>query len=400
MNRSRRQGTLLCAAALVTVFLLFGQPEACRRGAAEGLQLCGGALLFGIFPFLIVSNLVVSSGCAAVLAAPLRPVARLLGCRQPGGAAVLLLGLAGGFAPAAAAAGGLYQSGQLDRRDAALLLAAAAGSSPSFVILTVGGQMLGSTGLGVRLWGCQLAASWAAALVYRLVRRAQSGRGYATKGGRNGASWGPVRENAPEQPPFVLRQQAEVTAPPRSQEARGADRSPASDAARPGGGLPAAIGNAAVTYLRLCGFVVYFRMISSAAGAFLPQEAAFLPAIFLEVSSGCSLAAQQPVYAAYWCSAALSLLGGSVLLQMRAICPAEISLRPLLATRPLQLALALGLLRLTLGSGQTAAVYNSLSARVVTLPRLPLPCAALLFAVCLLACDQLCRTLQAAQKRV
>ncbi len=358
MNSQHRSAALSCAAAAITTFLIFAAPQASRDAAVQGLALCGGSLLLGIFPFLVVSNLVVSSGCADALAIPFWPAARLLGGHSKDGAAALLLGALGGFAPAAAAVSGLYRQGRLDKTAAELLLAAAAGSSPSFVILSVGGQMLGRTGLGVRLYLCQLAAAYASVLVYRLLTQ---------RGGRRLHPAPLISDPPPDQP-------------------------------RPS--VPAAIGDAALTYVRLCGFVIYFRILTGACTALLPQKTAILPALFLEVSTGCSLAAGLPVYAVYGCCAALSVQSISVLLQLRAICPPELSLRPLLLIRPLHLVLSLGLLRLSLSGDQAETVFNSLEARVVTLPRLPMPAGLLLFALCLLLCDQLSRTLQTAQKRL
>ena len=71
--RQHAKGAALCFAAAATVFLLFAQPGACRAAAAEALALCGAPLLLGVYPFLIVSNLIAGSGAAPVLAVPLRP---------------------------------------------------------------------------------------------------------------------------------------------------------------------------------------------------------------------------------------------------------------------------------------------------------------------------------------
>ncbi len=354
--RQHAKGAALCFAAAVTVFLLFAQPGACRTAAAEALALCGAPLLVGVYPFLIVSNLIAGSGAAPVLAVPLRPAARVLGCRSQSAAAVLLVGALGGFAPAGAAAAGLYRRGEVTAREAALLLAAAAGSSPSFVMLSVGQGMLGSLAVGMRLYFCQLAAAWlSTGLIARLMRQGPARAGICT---------------ADETPQPAL--------PPVT--------------------LSSAIGDASLTYIKLCGFVVYFRIMAGALAAYLPAQFSALPAILLEVSSGCQAAAALPQHAAYACCAALSVQGLSVLAQLRTLCPAAVSLRPLLAIRPLHLALSLGLFRLSLCGGRTADVYSSLESRVIALPRLPLPCTVLLFILCLLLCGRLCRALQQAEK--
>ena len=92
--------------------------------------------------------------------------------------------------------------------------------------------------------------------------------------------------------------------------------------------LDAVIAQAAVTYLKLCGFVLYFRLLAAGCGALLPQPWAALPAMLLEVCSGCDQAARTGLWASTLCCAALSVQGVSVLLQVRTICPPEVSLGP------------------------------------------------------------------------
>ena len=363
--RERWRGILMCATAAVTAVVLFVRPQMCRDAAAQGLQLCGGPLLIGIFPFLIVSKLIADSGCAAMLARPLHPLARLLGCRHKAGAAVLLLGGAGGFASAASAAADLYNRNEITGNEASLLLAAAAGSSPAFVILTVGQQMLGSQLLGIQLYLAQLLAAYLSVFCYRVV----TGR---SKRQTDRAAAADIDDA--------------VDIGDRRLEPRAVSHT------------AEAIGAAALTYLKLCGFIVYFRIISVAVSSFFSAETAFLPLLLLEVSSGCNAAALRPIDAVYWCCAALSLQGGSVLLQIRAICPAGISLAPLLWIRPVHLALSLLFLRTMLQSSTTVDVLNSLESRIVAMPRLSPECALLLFGACLLVCTQLCHTLQAMEK--
>ena len=141
--------------ALLTAALPFAAPAACAQALREGLALCGGPLLLSLFPFLIVSTLLVRSGGGEVLGGFLRPAARLAGARAPCAGGVLLMGLVGGFAPAANAAAQAVRTGRLSPQEAANLLPACICSGPSFVILTVGEGMgccgrLSSAGCTVR----------------------------------------------------------------------------------------------------------------------------------------------------------------------------------------------------------------------------------------------------------
>lgn len=346
MSRENKLGRWgLAGAAVLTGVLPFAAPGECAEALAEGLALCGGGLLVSLFPYLIVSVLLVRSGAAGVLGAFLTPAARLCGVRARAAGGVLLMGLVGGFAPAANAAAEAVRAGELTPAEAAALLPACICSGPSFVVLTVGGEMLESTGLGVRLFLAQVLAGYLAAFILRLGRR---------------RAFSPVGQ--------------------------GTARS-ASGAA---GGLDQVIAGAAVAYLKLCGFVLYFRFLAAGLGALLPGGAATALAMVLEVCSGCDLAARSGRWAAWICCAALSLQGASVLLQIRTLCPKEISFRPLLAARLLHLPLSLGLFRLFLPGG-AADVFSTLPPQVVPLRRVPPDCAALAFLGCCLVVCWLCK---------
>ena len=330
MNRSWNfRRGALLALAGYTAFLVFAAPQRCADALQAGLRLCGGPLLVSLFPFLIVSALAAGCGAGQWLGFVFRPAARLMGIRAKGAGGVLLIGALGGFAPAAVAASEAVRTGQLTSRQASALLPACVCSGPSFVILTVG----------------QLLAGY---LTAALLCRMQGGAGQA--------------------PPA----QGETIQLPA---------------------LDAVIAQAAVTYLKLCGFVLYFRLLAAGCGALLPQPWAALPAMLLEVCSGCDQAARTGLWASTLCCAALSVQGVSVLLQVRPICPAEISLRPLLAARSLHLPLSVALF--WLGSTvpvQAVQTFTTLTERVVVLRRVPLDCALLAFAVCCITVEELARS--------
>ena len=346
MNRSWNfwRGVLLALAGY-TAFLVFAAPQRCADALQAGLRLCGGPLLVSLFPFLIVSALAAGCGAGQWLGFVFRPAARLMGIRAKGAGGVLLIGALGGFAPAAVAAAQAVRTGQLTPRQASALLPACVCSGPSFVILTVGEQMLGSRALGVRLFAAQLLAGYLTAAV---LCRMQGGAGQC------------------------LPAKAEDIPLPT---------------------LDAVVAQAAVTYLKLCGFVLYFRLLAAGAETLLPKPWLVLPAMLLEVCSGCDCASRTGLWASTLCCAALSVQGASVLLQVRTICPPEVSLGPLLAARVLHLPLSLALFWLVMpGTEQAVQAFSTLSGRVAVMHRVPLDCALLAFAVC-------CITVAELQKR-
>jgi hypothetical protein len=268
------------------------------------------------------------------------------------------MGLTGGFAPAANTTAQCFGSGQIDAEEAADLLPACIGSGPSFVVLSVGTGMLGSAALGVRLFAAQaLAGCLTAGVLHRARRKKRNTQKLRERAEPANAAAAPAKNKAEILP------------------------------------LTRVIADAAMTYLRLCGFILYFRFLAGGLGALLPERWRAYPAMLLEVCSGCALAAQTGRWASYLCCAALSLQGVSALLQVRAICPKEISFGPLLAARALHLPLALGLFRLMLPRG-TADVFSTLSARVIPKARVPADCALLAFFGCCVVACRLCRALE------
>ena len=275
-------GLFLLGAA--TAALVFAAPQTCAEAFRQGLVLCGGPLLVSLFPFLVVSALIMRSGAGEVLGVLLWPVVRCIGLRSRSAGSVLLIGLVGGFAPAAAATAEAVRSRELTSQEASALLPACICSGPSFVILTVGEQLLGSRTAGVCLFAAQVLAGWLTAALLCRVR------------------------GIPE--PLPAPPAAAQTEPPPA--------------------LDTILAQAAVTYLKLCGFVLYFRLLAAGCGLLLPAVFAPFPAMLLEVCSGCDYAARTGLWASGLCCAALSVQGASVLLQVRTLCPPEVSLRSLL----------------------------------------------------------------------
>ena len=165
---------------------------------------------------------------------------------------------------------------------------------------------------------------------------------------------------------------------------------PAAAQTEPPPALDTILAQAAVTYLKLCGFVLYFRLLAAGCGLLLPAALAPFPAMLLEVCSGCDYAARTGLWASGLCCAALSVQGASVLLQVRTLCPPEVSFKPLLWGRALHLPLSLALFYLGLPE-RAVESFNTLCNRVVPMRRVPTDCALLVFAVCCITACEACR---------
>ena len=324
--------------------LLFLFPERGVQGALAGLRSCATRLIPALYPFLIVCPMAATSAGLQMAGRLFRPYLRLLGIEPSQAGAAMLTGLLGGFAPAGQCLGHLYRKGALSPRDTQVLLVAVAGAGPGFVVNSVGFLMLGSSPLG-----------W-------VLITSQFGAGLVC-----GAATAAILKKAPQTP------RVHLPSPPATEPS-----------------FPAALREGTRSMLALCGTVVFFQCLLHLLLPFFPPRPALraLTASLLEITSGCQTAAQLPgLSAVYGCCAALSLLSGSVFLQLRAILPEELSLRPLLWSRLLHLPLSLSILRvalLFLPEQAEQAASNTAPALILQTRARP-DAALLLFAVCCLA---------------
>ena len=117
-----------------------------------------------------------------------------------------------------------------------------------------------------------------------------------------------------------------------------------------------------------------------------------LCAVLLEVCSGCDLASRTGRWGSLLCCAALSVQGLSVLMQVRTICPPEMTLRPLYRARLLHLPLSLLVFYLLLPQ-RAQETFSTLCGRVTMMRRLPPDCALMVFLGCCFVVCELSRVL-------
>ena len=116
MRRRWRALACLCLCGVLAWFLADAGPI--RQSAAEALSLCVRSVVPSLFPFLVISGLLVSMGigelAAPYLAGFMGPLYRLPGCAS----SALLLGRVGGYPIGAKTAADLYREGLLSRDEA------------------------------------------------------------------------------------------------------------------------------------------------------------------------------------------------------------------------------------------------------------------------------------------
>ena len=159
---------LLIAAALLAVTAgLVAAPGEAIEGAKEGLTLCFNVIIPSLFPFFVLSSLVVDLGLAAYLGRLLEKVMRPLFRVSGSCAAALAMGFIGGYPVGARTALQLYQQGQCTKREAERLLAFCNNSGPAFILGVVGAGVFGSGKVGLLLYLTHAAASILVGLLFR-----------------------------------------------------------------------------------------------------------------------------------------------------------------------------------------------------------------------------------------
>ncbi|MDY3692125.1 MAG: sporulation protein [Dysosmobacter sp.] len=156
-----------CLALGGVLVLFLAEAGFVRAAAAEALSLCAGSVIPALFPFLVVSSLLLSLGLGELLSPMLAGLMEPLFRVDGAGSSALLLGLVGGYPIGAKTAADLYRGGRLSRPEAERLLAFCNNSNPVFLISVLGVGVFGSVRAGVWLWLIHLLSALLTGLLFR-----------------------------------------------------------------------------------------------------------------------------------------------------------------------------------------------------------------------------------------
>ena len=162
---------LLCAALALVLW-----PGEAMGAMRDGLKLCGNVIVPSLFPFFVLSSLVVELGMSRYLGRLFQPVMAPLFRVNGACASALALGFVGGYPVGARTAISLYQSGQCSKTEAERLLAFCNNSGPAFIFGVVGAGVFGSGALGLLLYLVHMAASLLVGLLFRFYRPGEGPR--------------------------------------------------------------------------------------------------------------------------------------------------------------------------------------------------------------------------------
>ncbi len=158
---------LLYACLFMLLIFLLCYPSQAMEAAARGLELCAATVIPSLFPFFILSSLLIKTDFLGMLFRPLQPLfSRLFGV-SPSGTAAFLLGICAGYPIGAKSVTELHQTGQISYNEANRLLRFCNNAGPLFLVGTVGVGMFGNADIGYLLLFSHFIAAVAVGFIFR-----------------------------------------------------------------------------------------------------------------------------------------------------------------------------------------------------------------------------------------
>jgi len=307
---------LFLFAVILTVF----SERACEL-ARDGLRICALSVIPSLFPYMVVSQLIIGGGACDFIGR-LLPVSRLYGLPKSAGTPIILGALCG-FPVGAKTACEMYRNGSVSKVEAEVLISAANNTGPSFVVSVIGASFFGSTLFGWQLYLFQLVSSVIAAVA---VNR--------------------------------------IFFPFKSADSKGAVCKPKKIS------IYRSVADSTVSVLTVCGFIVFFTVVSGFCLTYikdLSQPLAGLFSSLLEFCTGAGFASSiGGKQGQLLCGLAVGWSGISVFCQTAAFsAPLGLSLKRCICTKALQ-GLILGILAMlptldTASRGSYPVIYEEAS---------------------------------------
>ncbi|MBO5734464.1 MAG: hypothetical protein J6R66_06220 [Clostridia bacterium] len=134
------------------IISLISKTETVTTACQNALKLCAVSVIPALFPFFVMTGLMVNTGVVAFLGKLLAPISKVLFKTSGTGAVVFIIGILCGYPTGAKVISDLYLNGKLTKEESERLLAFCNNSGPLFVIGAVGAGMLGNKQSGMLLY--------------------------------------------------------------------------------------------------------------------------------------------------------------------------------------------------------------------------------------------------------
>lgn len=142
--------------ALGALIAMLCYSDAAVEGAKNGLSLCANMIVPSLFPFFVLSFLLNDLGLPAYLGRFFEPVMKTLFGVSGAGASAFIIGVTGGYPLGAACIADLHKRGDITTQDGNKLLTFCNNSGPAFIIGAAGIGIFRSASVGLGLYGAHI----------------------------------------------------------------------------------------------------------------------------------------------------------------------------------------------------------------------------------------------------
>ena len=163
-----------CFMSIFSLAMIIKNSEIAIEYMQTGLRLCATNVIPSLFPFMVISELLVSSGFGEVFGKTLGMSFRRLFAISRAGSSAVLLGAVCGFPVGAKTAVSLYDRGTITREELERLLTFCNIPSSGFLISAVGISLFSSRQFGIFLYCTAMVAAFLSGIIGRMLCRSRA----------------------------------------------------------------------------------------------------------------------------------------------------------------------------------------------------------------------------------
>ncbi len=156
---------------ILALLLVIKNADVAIACMSKGISLCVRTVVPSLFPFMVISEIIVSSGATSIIGRPLRTPFRYLFGISENGSVPILLGILCGFPVGAKSAASLYKKGLIKRSEFERILAFCNTPSSAFLINAVGISMFYDKSLGIALYVTSIVSSLLVGLFFNIFKK-------------------------------------------------------------------------------------------------------------------------------------------------------------------------------------------------------------------------------------
>ena len=155
--------------SVLALILVIKYSDAAIDSVKNALYICANTVIPSLFPFMVISELIISLGASKYLGKILSPVFRPLFALNEHAASAFILGTLCGFPVGARTAVSLCEQGKLDENEVSRILCFCNNPSSAFVISAIGISLFGSRNIGIAMYVITLLSAIIVGICLRFI---------------------------------------------------------------------------------------------------------------------------------------------------------------------------------------------------------------------------------------